>query len=164
MDVRLMLVDDDSIALNALSQTLRRHLPVVLIESYTDPSAALLRLRDEPFAAVMTDFNMPGMNGITLLKAARENGSEAPFIVMTGEATDQILTDGLRLGRFALLNKPLSPATVVPLVRQAIECYCLRQEVAALRRTLIESGIGFGDLMHAAGVVLDEEAQPFLPF
>ena len=50
MDVRLMLVDDDAVALDTLSHTLRHYLSTVAIETYTNPSKALLRLQAESFA------------------------------------------------------------------------------------------------------------------
>jgi CheY-like chemotaxis protein len=109
MDVRLMLVDDEAVALDSLSHTLRHYLPTVAIETFANPSKALLRLQAESFAVVLTDFNMPGMNGLSLLRTARENGSDASFIVMTGDATENMLTEGLQHGMFGLLNKPVNP-------------------------------------------------------
>ena len=133
MAVRLMLVDDDPVALEAISHTIRHYLPAVTIETCVNPVSALLKLRGEPFAVVLSDFNMPDMNGLRLLQGARECGSEASFIVMTADATEDILTEGLRLGMFALLPKPFNRAALIPMVQQAIECNRHRQEVAALR-------------------------------
>ncbi len=151
MDVRFMLVDDDSLSLDSLSHTLRHYLSTVAIEIFTNPSNALLRLQAETFAVVLTDFNMPGMNGLGLLRTARENGSDASFIVMSGDATEDMLTEGLQYGMFGLLNKPVNRAALIPLVQQAMECHRLRREVAALRRTLIESGAEWGSLVPSEG-------------
>lgn len=164
MDHRLMLVDDDSVALDALSQTLRRHFPALAIESFTDPSTALLHLVDTRFGVVITDFNMPTMNGLSLLRTARERGIESSFIVVTADAADHLVTDGLRLGMFGLLTKPLNRATLVPLVQQAMECYRLRQEVTALRKTLQYSGLEHEPWLLPAGLAYDEDSQPWLPF
>lgn len=158
-----MLVDDDPLALAALTQTLRHYLSTVTVETFAEPASALRRLHAQSFAVVLTDFNMPGMDGITLLRAARESGSDASFIVMTGDSTDNIVTEGLRLGMFALVDKPLNRLALIALVQQAIEFHCLRREVADLRRTLRESGIALGEWMHSVSVVPDE-SQPFLPY
>jgi DNA-binding NtrC family response regulator len=163
MDSRLMLVDDDALALDGLSQTLRHYLSPLVIETFTNPSKALLRLQAESFAVVLTDFNMPGMNGLRLLRTAWENGSDASFIVMTGDATEAMLTEGLRHGIFGLLNKPLNRAALIPLVRQAVECHRLRREVAALR-TLISSGVELGSLIPSGGANPSDLFQPLLPF
>lgn len=164
MDARLMLVDDDCLALDSLAHTLRHYLSAVAIETFADPFEALLRLQVESFVVVLTDLNMPGMNGLRLLKAARENGSDASFIVMTGDATDGILTEGLQHGMFGLLNKPFNRVTLIPLVQQAIECHHLRREVTALRRTLIECGAQSGSLVPSAGPPDNDLCQPLLPF
>lgn len=164
MESRIMLVDDDGISLQSLSEMLRRHLPSASIETFTSPHAALLTLRQQDFNLVLSDFQMPGMNGITLLKAARDSGSNASFMLMTGETTDQILTDGLRIGMFALLNKPLHKGTLVPLVHQAIECHRLRKEVCELRRMLAECGVELGGLMHSLAAETDENLQAQLPY
>src|SRR5436190_35677 len=65
----LLLVDDDPFALEAVSHTLRHYLPAVTIETYVNSISALLRLRAESFAVVLSDFNMPDMNGLGLLRA-----------------------------------------------------------------------------------------------
>jgi DNA-binding NtrC family response regulator len=164
MAVRLMLVDDDPFALEAVSHTLRHYLPAVTIETCVNPVSALRGLQAQSFAVVLTDFNMPGMNGLCLLRAARENGSDASFIVMTGDGTDDILTEGLRLGMFALMDKPLNRLALIALVQQAIECHRLRQEVAELRRTLLESGVEWGCLTRGLIAETDEVFQPPLPY
>ena len=164
MAVRLMVVDDDPLALITLTQTLGHYLSTVTVETFADPASALRRLQAQSFAVVLTDFNMPGMNGLRLLRAARETGSDASFIVMTGDSTEDMLTEGLRLGMFALVDKPLNRATLIPLVQQAIEFYRLRQEVSELRRTLRESGVEWGSLMRGRVAETEEIFQPLLPY
>jgi DNA-binding NtrC family response regulator len=164
MQTRLMIVDDDCLALDCLAAMLCRHFPAASIETFNDPRQALLAIQQASFNVVLTDLNMPGMSGIHLLRAAREAGSDASFIVMTGDSADDILTEGLRLGMFALLHKPLNRTALIPAVQQAMECYRLRKEVAELRRTLVESGNSLGEWMHSVAVALDVDTQPVLPF
>ncbi|WP_447985577.1 response regulator [Nitrospira sp. Nam74] len=164
MHGRLMIVDDDCLALDCLAALLCRHFPAASIDSFNDPRPALRAIQQASFDVVLTDVNMPGMNGLGLLRAAREAGSEASFILMTGDSTDDMLTEGLRLGMFALVNKPLNRATFIPLVQQAIECYRLRQEVAELRRTVVESGRELGYFMRSLVAETEEIFQAPLPY
>ena len=83
---------------------------------------------------------------------------------MTGDSTDDMLTEGLRYGMFALINKPLNRPTLIPLVQQAIECHRLRQEVSALRRTLRESGVTWETLMGSLTTETEEVLQQSLPY
>jgi len=164
MAVRLLLVDDDVYALQAVSETLRHFLPSLTIETCVNPVSALSRLRGESFSVVLSDFTMPDMHGLRLLRAAREGGSDASFIVMTGNSTDDMLTEGLRLGMFALVDKPLNRTTFIPLVQQAIECHLLRREVSALRRTLREAGVDWESFMVKLAAETEEVFQPLLPY
>lgn len=164
MAARIMIVDDDPLALRAVAHTVHHYLPTVAIETFSTPHSALLQLDAQSFAVVLTDFNMPGMNGLGLLKIARERGSDASFIVMTGDSTEDILTEGLRLGLFALVDKPLNRLSLIPVVQQAAECHRLRQEIAGLRKTLIDSGVELGNLMRSLIPESDEVVQPTLPY
>ena len=164
MTVPLMLVDDDPLTLVSLTQTLRQHLPSVMVEAFADPILALRRLQERPFAVVVTDFNMPGIDGFQLLRSAREAGSAASFIVMTGDSTEDMLTEGLRFGMFGFIDKPLNRVALITLVQQAVECHRLRQEVAELRRTLIEAGTELGGFVRTLAPELEEAFQPPLPY
>ena len=140
MDIQVLLVDDDPCTLETVAFTLQHYLPALTIESCQSAVSALSKLRQQSFAVVLSDFKMPEMNGLSLLRATRECGCDASFLLMTGASTEDMLVEGLRLGMFALVEKPLNPATFIPLVQQAIECHRLRREVAALRRTVLETG------------------------
>jgi len=164
MNLQLLLVDDDPCALRVVAYTLHHYLPALTIVPCESAVSALSRLRHEPFTVVVSDFKMPDIDGLGLLRAARECGSDASFILMTGDSTDDMLTQGLRLGMFALVNKPLNRATFIPLVQQAIECHRLRREVAELRRALIESGAVCGSAIHGLVPETDEAFQPSLPY
>jgi DNA-binding NtrC family response regulator len=164
MAVRLLLVDDDSWTLQAVSHILEHYLPAITISTCENPVSALSRLRSERFAVVLSDFNMPDMNGLRLLQATRECGSDASFILMTGDSTEGMLTEGLRLGLFSLVDKPLKRAMLIPLVQQAIECHRLRQEVSALRRTLKEAGVEAESLIGKLAAETNEVFQPLLPY
>ena len=164
MQARIMVVDDDSASLQSLSEMLHHHIASASVQTFTSPHTALLTLREREFDLVLSDFQMPGMNGISLMKAARENGCDASFILMTGEASEHLLTDGLRVGMFALLHKPLNRAALVPLLQQAIDCHRLRKEVTELRRMLVECGVELGVLVHNWATETDEYFQAQLPY
>lgn len=67
---RVILVDDEPHVLSALRRLLMRSLPTntVRLETYLDPLQALARARLHAFDAVVTDYRMPSMDGVTFLK------------------------------------------------------------------------------------------------
>jgi two-component system, probable response regulator PhcQ len=70
---RLLIVDDEINVLHALQRTLRQHLPPkeLRIEIYTTPQQALERCVEVAFDVIISDYNMPEMNGIDFLKTAK---------------------------------------------------------------------------------------------
>jgi len=70
-------------------------LDITLVETAED---ALARFIENPFDLVLSDFELPGMNGMELLRALRGRGQEVPFIFLTGQGSVQMIVDALRLG------------------------------------------------------------------
>lgn len=71
---RILLLDDEKNVLSALKRSIRQIFPEteLEIESFTDPRAAIQRFACMDFDFVVSDFNMPGMNGTDFLKIIKE--------------------------------------------------------------------------------------------
>jgi two-component system, chemotaxis family, chemotaxis protein CheY len=111
--LRVMVVDDMSVSRALIEQALEemgiRHY---LTES--DSKAALGKLVANPVHLVISDMNMPGLNGLQLLRALRENKSTARigFILITGSPTPDVMSQGQQLGLNNLVRKPFSTVTL----------------------------------------------------
>src|SRR3954471_18567666 len=81
----LLIVDEEQAQLRALSETLR--LRGYATVGAASPSDALRLLEAQRFDLLLTDLNLPGMDGIALLKAALATDPDLVGIVMTGEGT-----------------------------------------------------------------------------
>jgi CheY-like chemotaxis protein len=62
----------------------------IRVEGVGSAGAALERLNRNGYDAVISDYQMPGMDGITLLKRLREGGNPIPFIILTGRGREQV--------------------------------------------------------------------------
>ena len=60
---------------------------------------------------VLTDWNMPGLDGIDLLRAVRARGKDIPFVFITSEATDEMHSLAYREGAAAVITKPFTAET-----------------------------------------------------
>jgi DNA-binding NtrC family response regulator len=81
---RILLVDDEPHILDALRRMLRDEF---VIDTAPDPVIALDQLRDNgPYAVILSDFQMPRMNGAEFLAAARELHPDTSRILLTGQA------------------------------------------------------------------------------
>lgn len=113
---RLLIVDDEVPVLHALRRLLQRHftLQQLSVEVCADPLLALQRLRQERFDVLISDYRMPGLDGVTLLTLAR---GLAPRMVrmMLSAAADSgtVMAAVNRAGVFRYLPKPWSEAQLL---------------------------------------------------
>ena len=103
---RILLIDDDEHLAAPLATYLRRF--DLQLHSATRPSAALARLRSEPFDAVILDVMLPEMDGFELCRTIRRE-SQVPVLMLMarGEVMDRIV--GLEIGADDYLPKPFEP-------------------------------------------------------
>lgn len=108
--LRIMVVDDMSTSRGLITQALDG-FGIRQVESASDGPSALKKIAAWPVHLVISDMNMPGMNGLQLLHALR---SSAPtrsvgFLLITGKADRQIIETGKKLGMNNFLPKPFQP-------------------------------------------------------
>jgi two-component system chemotaxis response regulator CheY len=83
---------------------------------------------------VITDYHMPGMNGVELIRAARAR-CEAGFVLLTANATPEVATAALEAGALCVVHKPVGPQQLLQQV--AILCAGLmRQRKSPPRRAM----------------------------
>ncbi len=103
---RVLFVDDELPLRSVVTRLLsRRGVDVV---SVGDAVSAVERLREEPFDLLLTDFQMPDMDGFALLAHVREHYPDLPAIMMTGHASVQHAVQAMNGGAVDYLPKPFS--------------------------------------------------------
>lgn len=104
--MKILLVED-SLQLNkALSTVLKRNSYIV--DSAFDGEEALLFLKQCTYDAIILDIMLPKVNGLEVLKSAREQKLETPIIMLTAKSTTEDKITGLDLGADDYLPKPFS--------------------------------------------------------
>jgi CheY-like chemotaxis protein len=105
--LRLLLVDDDAAVLATLSAELAAGGSTVLTAECGEEAIARLE-RGAAVDALVTDLSMPGMDGLTVIREARDRVPGLPAVLLTGYPGDpaQLLAAGRETGPFALLSKP----------------------------------------------------------
>ena len=101
---KVLLVDDDPFFLR-LSEEFLKPYRDIKVETAGSPCEAIPKLQTGAYDAVVSDYEMPGMNGITFLKKIREQSINVPFILFTGNEKEDIMFEALENGVSAYLRK-----------------------------------------------------------
>jgi len=112
-------VDDDADLGALVKLNLERAEEAFDVSTETDPQLALERIRgEEPFDCVISDYNMPRMDGIELLDAVRSTHPELPFLLFSSEETASIAAEMIRAGLTDYLKKGIGSEQYTMLVRR----------------------------------------------
>jgi two-component system chemotaxis response regulator CheY len=106
----VLLVEDDSFALK-LAQTVLRNLGVAHVILARDGAEAIKILDSKATRAdlIISDWNMPNVTGLDLLRHVRKTWANMPFIMLTGRATEDFVIAAKEHGVNGYVVKPFSP-------------------------------------------------------
>ena len=112
-NMKVLVVDDFS-TMRRIIKNLLRDLGFTNISEADDGNTALPMLKDGNFDFVVTDWNMPGMQGIDLLKAIRADSSlsHIPVLMVTAEAKKEQIIMAAQAGVNGYIVKPFTAATL----------------------------------------------------
>ena len=104
-DIRLLLVDDE----DNFRQTLFKRLAKrgLIVEQAADGNECLSILQNQAMDVVVLDVKMPGISGIEVLKQIKDHYPKIEVILLTGHATTADGVEGIKLGAFDYLSKPI---------------------------------------------------------
>ena len=120
-DATMVLVDDEDMVLSSLQSFLELETDYNL-KTFTSPEAALEYTLAGPVDVVVSDFLMPGMNGIELLSRIREKHPHAPRILLTGYADKESAIKAINdIGLFQYIEKPWDNTNLLIVLRNALE-------------------------------------------
>ena len=106
------------------------------VRSTTDARKVLELLQQASFAAVVTDLNMPGQNGIELTRQLIGNRPDLPVVVITAFGSMESAIEAMRAGAYDFLTKPLEVDALAIVLQRAVQHHALREEVKLLRKAV----------------------------
>jgi DNA-binding NtrC family response regulator len=135
---RLLLVDDDAGALSALLDLLQTRLYRIAIETVKSPQVALEHVRTTDYEVIVSDLEMPGMDGVTLMERVHQIRPQTPTLLMSGHIGEDIASRALNAGAYAFFNKPLDRVSFVIAVRRALQMRHLYRQVEDQNMLLLQ--------------------------
>ena len=114
-DVKMkFLVVDDFSTMRRIVRNLLKELGFLNVDEAEDGAIALAKLTSEHFDFVVTDWNMPNMDGLTLLKKIRADDAlkHLPVLMITAEAKKENIIAAAQAGASGYIVKPFTAATL----------------------------------------------------
>ena len=136
MTTKILVVDDELSMREFLSILLEREGYATCLAE--DAEAALRFLESEEFSLVISDVNMPGLDGIRLLERIKKLSPETAVLLVTAFTTAEQAVEAMKLGAYDYIAKPFKVEEIKVLVRNALEKRTLQQENLRLKQAIQE--------------------------
>jgi response regulator RpfG family c-di-GMP phosphodiesterase len=134
---KIILVDDEKNILEAYKRNLAGEFNIITADS---GDGAIEIIRKEPrIPVIITDYKMPGMNGVELLKKIKEIAPDTVQIMLTGQAEINAVINLINKGKiFRFLTKPCSPEDLISNINDALR----QHELITAERELLGKTLG----------------------
>src|SRR6187455_2308886 len=117
----ILVVDDDDLDRMAVRRALKSAGVPLAIEEAGDSATALGMLEQRPFDCILLDYQLPGADGLAVLRAIRERGLLIPVVMLTGQGDEQLAVALMKAGAADYLSKSaMSPGRLAQTLRYAI--------------------------------------------
>ncbi|WP_375458379.1 sigma-54-dependent transcriptional regulator [uncultured Enterovirga sp.] len=144
MSQTVLIVDDDPVQRRLLDAMIRRFGYGSVVAEDGEAGLAVMR-SGEPFALVILDLVMPGLDGFGVLAAMRDGKIEIPAIVQTSHGSIETVVNAMRAGAVDFVVKPVGAERLQVSIKNALRLGSLESEVRRMRRRA-GGTLGFGDL------------------
>jgi DNA-binding NarL/FixJ family response regulator len=116
-----LVVDDHPIVREGIKDLLQRAFPSVIIKDSSGADGILQEICGQPWAFVILDINLPGQNGLDIIKKTKVRQPDIPIIVFSLYSERQYAARALRAGAVAYLSKERPPGDLIETVKTALE-------------------------------------------
>jgi PAS domain S-box-containing protein len=158
--ISVLLVDDEPALLDILSLFFAKS-GLFLVDTCPSGSQALSLIEKKQYDVIVSDYAMPGMDGISLLNTLKQQGMQIPFIIFTGKGSEQVAMDALNNGVTTYILKGEKPQSIFSeLVHLCQRAVLQQRSERALKdseekyRTLVEHAPEGILIMDPQGIIL----------
>jgi PAS domain S-box-containing protein len=126
---RILLVDDDSTMLYALTAMVERRIPDAIVETCESAHTALEQIARTDYDAIVSDVKMPGMDGFALMERVLAIRPTTPTLLVTGHGDHDMGVKALNSGAYAFIPKPIEREFFLAWLKRAIQLRQLNRTV-----------------------------------
>ncbi|MHC4133978.1 MAG: PP2C family protein-serine/threonine phosphatase [Planctomycetota bacterium] len=159
----VLVVDDEPGILRAVTRVLTGTTDLD-VETTEDPREAIAILREGPPKVLLTDYQMPELSGLDVLREARRSAPDTIRVLLTGHADRAAIIDAINVGRiFRYVAKPWSNENLTAVIREALQAHQAQRDRQSLHQTL-EMASGVQRTLLPAGTATGETAVVLTPY
>ncbi len=141
---QILIVDDEPEMCSLLSDILKEE--GYEVATATSGEKALAKMDEQEFGVVITDLNMKGMPGMTLLKEIKRLQPDINVIIMTAFGSIETAIEAMKQGAYDYVMKPVKSDEIALITQKAVREASLRREVVSLRRA-VEKEYSFNQIL-----------------
>ena len=120
--ISLLYVEDEPVARNLIQKVISRKFPTMKIHSAEDGKAGLELFKKISPDIVLTDINMPMLNGIQMISEIRKLNPKTEIIIITCHEKECYESDCVKIGISQYLNKPIQCEVLFNAIEDSIAC------------------------------------------
>jgi len=149
--ITVMVVDDDP----SVRQLISKHLSNAgyRVSNFADAETCLRAFAEEPSDVLLTDIDMPGMDGISLLAEVKKLQPSTEVVVITGKAQKENAIQALKKGAFDFFEKPVDLGELIETIHRTVRYQTLLKERDRLSRQVAEMSEREAKRWGASGIV-----------
>lgn len=114
----ILVVDDELPLLEVIKETIGDYFSSIIVTDRGEKALELLKAHR--IDCVITDYRMPGMNGLELISEIQKIYPSLPIILLTGNGSDKDVVSSLEKGLFDYVDKPFKSAVLINRIRNAL--------------------------------------------
>lgn len=118
---QILLVDDDPALLDVLPRTIELRIAQVTVTACDSAEVALDHIRSGHYDLVITDLNMPRINGLTLIRRIKPLFPEMAILVITGHGDDEAEHQAMQAGADGFIRKPFDRTDLTAAIERLLE-------------------------------------------
>ena len=128
--IRVFIVDDHALLRRGIRDILTDGAGIAVVGEAGDYNDLRTKMRELQFDVLVLDVNLPGKNGIDILKTLREENPRIKVLILSMYPEDQYAVRALKAGAYGYLNKTSAPEQLLDAVAQIMACLLYTSDAA----------------------------------
>ncbi|MBF0320302.1 MAG: sigma-54-dependent Fis family transcriptional regulator [Nitrospirae bacterium] len=135
MAEKILIVDDEIDMLKLLGMIIRDKTPYG-VTTTNNPLEAIELVKNETFDLIISDFKMPGINGLALIDSIKKIDQDIPVIIITAYGTFETAAEAMNKGGFDFITKPFRKEQILYTIDKALKWHNLQKENRRLKEQI----------------------------